>query len=89
MEGFCCSLRVEKGIIDVHAPSPCGLQRCPGLCKVADGSHMASLVFSLIVNLSAALVRITGWIYIRIYSVLYRFSTVLLVFLILFLRDSV
>lgn len=58
-------------------------------CKVADDSQVASLVFSLIVNLSAALVRMTGWIYIGIYSVLYRLSTVLLVFLMLFLRDSV
>lgn len=61
----------------------------PEPCMVADDSQVASLVFSLIVNLSAALVRMTEWLYIGIYSVLYRFSTVLLVFLMLFLRDSV
>lgn len=43
-------------------------------CKVADDFYVASLVFSLIVYLSAALARMIEWICFRIYSVLTDFQ---------------
>lgn len=43
-------------------------------CKVADDFYVASLVFSLVVYLSAALARMIVWICFGIYSVLTDFQ---------------